>query len=1233
MGRGRSQTLTLRPLIICVLLCGCPSKTQPPDPLPPVNECENLSPLKVTANPPRTRVNSAATLSASGGSGRNMFRVAPGGSGGEIRGDRLVTGPTPGKDKVTASDDCGNSATVELEVIASFDVIPTRATVKPGTTFQVQVTGTVGMPAFTSRMMASGGTLSATGSYVAGTTEGVDLIEVRDSATGEEALLQYRVSTLALFRAVPAKLALPAGASVPLETVDGTGTVSWSVKSGPGSVVAGVYSVDRVAAGKAVLEGKDAFTQETTTVGIGVLEELTRTAKPHGRLSDTASIVTGDFDGDGISDVAVGVPESDLGRPQGGAVFIYKGTAAGLPPMPTWTLVGDTDTAALGSVMAAGDLDGDGKDDLAISEPFADVTVADSGAVLLYRFTADGPRLMRDPLTGLGRGNFGAALAIADVDADGDKDLIVGSPAADLAIANNARGVVDFFILQKGKPIPDLAAIRVGGSDLAADGTPRPFAQIRFGRAIAIADFNGDGRVDLATAGQVNNVILGGTPQTRSQFAVAIHFGRTTAQRFADTPDAYVLPNNAADAFEGTWRLGVVPKSGSKPAMLLLAADLLDSPDLTAMGGVKSGGNAGGVLLYDVSAQTPTGAAAAKPLQLGRLDSFARIWGDAADINAGRSFAIADLDGDNALELVLGAPTASNAASTVRSGKLLVYPLGALAAGAQVNKPASIRTGANRMDALGVAVAAWKPGTTMGLVAYAARASSAVGDFTGRVDAFLGTGAVGTWAVTSSEVGAKVASQQHGQAVEVAVINGQLRALVGMPGYSGSGFNNDGNDLAAGQALLYRATQGNTPTVLAEGAGTAYISNGRPAYGGRQIGLDVAFTDFDGDGRKDAVVAAPNFVTASATSAEYALPRAECTPAVAQTNGGLLVYLARADGTFKEGFRLWGLLDIAGCLPAGMQACRRAAISRAGLAGGFDFDGDGKQDVLAARNNGLEIFLGRTPDDATLGKPSMGCDPVFSMPALAQAVSAPNAIGDIDGDGCDEVAMRYADGARSGVAIAFGYDASGGRCGGHAVAVTLRISGDPETGLNNMGLGVSTARAGRLLGDSRDFLAISALVYPYLGVTQPTVLLFDIAQLAAKRPATGTAVVGALNDGLVPIPLVYKERAPGFGRSVAGNVDVTGDGQVDLVVSAPTASVNGDGTGAVFVFEGGPMLGGARPSVVTIVGDGKERGGVGQDLFLSAPVTPVKAALGMGAPVSYRTGTSNGTTWLLPFDF
>ena len=131
----------------------------------------------------------------------------------------------------------------------------------------------------------------------------------------------------------------------------------------------------------ALIEAEDPFTHERARLVVHILEELGGADKPHGRLTDQASLSTGDFDGDGIEDLALGVPESDLGKPSGGAVFVFKGSADGLPKQPTWTLTGESDTANLGAVLAAGDLDGDGRAELAISEPGADITVADSGAV------------------------------------------------------------------------------------------------------------------------------------------------------------------------------------------------------------------------------------------------------------------------------------------------------------------------------------------------------------------------------------------------------------------------------------------------------------------------------------------------------------------------------------------------------------------------------------------------------------------------------------------------------------------------------------------------------------------------------------------------------------------------------------------------------------------------------------------------------------------------------------
>jgi hypothetical protein len=481
---------------------------------------------------------------------------------------------------------------------------------------------------------------------------------------------------------------------------------------------------------------------------------------------------------------------------------------------------------------------------------------------------------------------------------------------------------------------------------------------------------------------------------------------------------------------------------------------------------------------------------------------------------------------------------------------------------------------------------------------------------------------------SSAELPARVAAERHGAALQLGVVDGRVHALVGMPGYAGAGIHGDGNELGAGQALLYRSGEANAPRIVHEGAQTPYSSHGRPAFGGRAIGSDVTMSDFDGDGRLDYVVAAPQLSMLTAKDSDFAISRPECVT-TAQANGGALVYLSRPDGSLREGFRVFAPTAIAGCSPLDGAACKRSNLARDGLVGGFDFDGDRKQDLLLTRSNGFELFLGRAPDDLGLGKPSMACNPQFTLPALVQGTSQPAALGDLDRDGCDEVGLRYSDGMRSGLLIAFGYAADGSRCAGHKEPAWLRISGDSEAGLNNMQLGLAVARAGRLLGDARDFVALSAALFPFEGVAQPTVLLFDIAQIAAKRPPRGEALVGALNAGLTPTALVYRERAPGFGRSLAGNVDIDGDGQVDLVVAAPGASLSGDGAGAVFVFRGGSSFAIRGEPWLTLFGDGRERAAVGQDLSVSGATPQTAATIAVGAPLSYRTGTANGTTWLL----
>ena len=80
-------------------------------------------------------------------------------------------------------------------------------------------------------------------------------------------------------------------------------------------------------------------------------------------------------------------------------------------------------------------------------------------------------------------------------------------------------------------------------------------------------------------------------------------------------------------------------------------------------------------------------------------------------------------------------------------------------------------------------------------------------------------------------------------------------------------------------------------------------------------------------------------------------------------------------------------------------------------------------------------------------------------------------------------------------------------------------------------------------------------------------------------------------------------------------------------------SVAGDGEGAVFVFKGGAGATGALTPFVTIAGDARERSLMGNDVSWAAGAGTAPPTLVIGAPTSYRTGTSNGTAYALPLAF
>ncbi len=144
---------------------------------------------------------------------------------------------------------------------------------------------------------------------------------------------------------------------------------------------------------------------------------------------------SGDLDGDGIHDVAMGGGTYDWGVEDSGAVWIFYGPVSGdhLVEDADLTVAGAESGAYLAACSTGGDLDGDGRDDLATSGPWAPdghvwLFYAPSMAAKGVLDVATADATITDPKS---YDQFGLVLDTAgDLDGDGADDLIVGSKGA-----------------------------------------------------------------------------------------------------------------------------------------------------------------------------------------------------------------------------------------------------------------------------------------------------------------------------------------------------------------------------------------------------------------------------------------------------------------------------------------------------------------------------------------------------------------------------------------------------------------------------------------------------------------------------------------------------------------------------------------------------------------------------------------------------------------------------------
>lgn len=336
--------------------------------------------------------------------------------------------------------------------------------------------------------------------------------------------------------------------------------------------------------------------------GVSTTPTTTLTAPSSNNGNFGYSIALGDINGNGYADIVIGDSSE--------AVYIYNGSAEGVPASPTTTLTGPSGGEQFGYAVALGDLDGDGYADIVVSDPAYNLpgpTLV--GAVYIYNGASDG--VSTTPTTTLtgptvlhNETEFGLSVAVDDLNGDGYADLVVGDWVYNTVYIYNGSSS--------------------GVATTATTVLTGPSSSEEFGYSIALGDIQGNGYADLVVGAPGYGLNESGY----TTGAVYIYNGASGG--LSTTPTTTLIGPSSGDgtSFGSSVALGDTTGDGN-------ADVVVGAPDY---------GDTGAVYIYSGSSSgvSTTTTTTLTPPSL--LEQF------------GASVALSDIQGNGYSSLLVGAP-------------------------------------------------------------------------------------------------------------------------------------------------------------------------------------------------------------------------------------------------------------------------------------------------------------------------------------------------------------------------------------------------------------------------------------------------------------------------------------------------------------------------------------------------------------------------------------------------